>query len=409
MGASASRILISGYYGFGNSGDEAVLLSIVQALKLAAQEAGREVEPVILSANPAETEAMYGVRAIPRMKPAALLSAIRSSSGLISGGGSLLQDVTGNGSIPYYLGVVKLAQWLGKPTFIYSQGIGPVNRPLFQKLIASVFNRTDYISVRDTDSASMLRQYGVRREVEVVPDPVMGMRAEGEAASKLPECDADKDGVRREVEVVPDPVMGMRAEGEVNSRLPERDADKDGEVPVIGVSVRFWREDRADLQQIADLLSRIAEAHHAKLLFLPFHEPHDREASEWVIARMSSVAAARAEVAPPAPHPLTMLQQVAGCKVLLGMRLHALIYAASQRVPVAGISYDPKIDRFLAQIESAPVGSTDAIDQNNAILSIERLLADGEAWKRAHTAPIDSLIKKSQQPAQQITALLRQI
>ncbi|GIQ70884.1 polysaccharide pyruvyl transferase CsaB [Xylanibacillus composti] len=396
MGASVPRILISGYYGFDNSGDEAVLLSIIQALRLAADEAGIQVEPVVLSGNPAETEAMYGVSAVPRMQPGALLAAIRSCSGLISGGGSLLQDVTGNGSIPYYLGVIKLAQWFGKPTFIYSQGIGPVQRPVFQKLIASVFNRTQFISVRDAESAELLRGYGVRPNVEVVPDPVMGMRSSSDGASA--DQALERAAGSSEAALAASDLAAANI-------VPGSSADR----PVIGVSVRYWREDRADLQQTADLLSRLCESHDARLLFLPFHEPHDREASSWVIERLSAPAAARAEIAPPAPHPLTMLNQVAGCTVLIGMRLHALIYAASQRVPLAGISYDPKIDRFLAQIASTPIGTTDRIDLDAAILSVEGLLANPEDWKRAHAAEIDSLIKKSQQPAQHIAKLLRQI
>ena len=77
---------------------------------------------------------MYGVKAYHRMKPGSLIRALREADGLISGGGSLLQDATSSKTIPYYLAVLKIAQWLGKPTFIYSQGIGPVSRPMFYRL-----------------------------------------------------------------------------------------------------------------------------------------------------------------------------------------------------------------------------------------------------------------------------------
>lgn len=102
--------------------------------------------------------------------------AIAESAGLISGGGSLLQDVTSSKTIPYYLGIIKLAQWLGKPVFIYSQGIGPVNRKLFHPLIRSVFRKCAYISVRDEQSRQLLQSMGISQDkVEVVPDPVMGL------------------------------------------------------------------------------------------------------------------------------------------------------------------------------------------------------------------------------------------
>lgn len=155
MVATPKKIVISGYYGFHNSGDEAVLQSILIALQQHAQAAGIEIEPIVLSIDPEWTSATYGVKSVHRMKLVEVRQAIYESSGLISGGGSLLQDVTGSKSIPYYLGIIKLAQWMGKPTFIYAQGIGPVNRKLFHPLIKSVFRKCTYISVRDEQSREL--------------------------------------------------------------------------------------------------------------------------------------------------------------------------------------------------------------------------------------------------------------
>ncbi|WP_260405558.1 polysaccharide pyruvyl transferase family protein, partial [Paenibacillus sp. 598K] len=170
------RLVLSGYYGFHNSGDEAVLRSILLALETAAAEAGIRVVPVVLSGDPEGTRQMYGVEARHRMRPAEVLAALRECDGLISGGGSLLQDATSAKTIPYYTGVLKLAQLLGKPTFIYSQGIGPVQRRWMDPLIRHVMRRSAYISVRDPESAELLGRMGVdRSRIEVVPDPVMAM------------------------------------------------------------------------------------------------------------------------------------------------------------------------------------------------------------------------------------------
>ena len=176
MGASVVKIALSGYYGFDNSGDEAVLQSILFALQEQGREQGVKIEPIVLSANPEKTSAMYGVKAYHRMKPGSLIRALREADGLISGGGSLLQDATSSKTIPYYLAVLKIAQWLGKPTFIYSQGIGPVSRPMFYGWIRSIFQRCSYVSVRDTESAELLGKMRLPRErITVVPDPVMGL------------------------------------------------------------------------------------------------------------------------------------------------------------------------------------------------------------------------------------------
>src|SRR5690625_2502258 len=170
------KLLISGYYGFDNSGNEAVLWSILTALEAQAKSKSIRVEPIVLSANPAETTKRYGVEAIDRMSPLALIRALRKSDGLISGGGSLLQDVTGWKTIPYYIGVMRLAHLLRKPVFVYSQGMGPVTRPALQKMIRKTLRKCAYISVRDAESARFLRTIGLAEaKIEVVPDPVLGV------------------------------------------------------------------------------------------------------------------------------------------------------------------------------------------------------------------------------------------
>lgn len=68
MVAAAQKIILSGYYGFRNSGDEAVLQSILDALQKHSQAAGIPVEPVVLSIDPEWTTATYGVKAVHRMK-----------------------------------------------------------------------------------------------------------------------------------------------------------------------------------------------------------------------------------------------------------------------------------------------------------------------------------------------------
>lgn len=176
MVTTPQKIVISGFYGFRNSGDEAVLQSILNALRKQSQAAGITLAPVVLSIDPEWTAATYGVESVHRMKLGEVRRAISESAGLISGGGSLLQDVTSSKTIPYYLGIIKLAQWMGKPVFIYSQGIGPVNRKLFHPLIKSIFRKCAYISVRDEQSRLLLQSMGlIIDKVEVVPDPVMGL------------------------------------------------------------------------------------------------------------------------------------------------------------------------------------------------------------------------------------------
>ena len=393
--APAFRVVISGYYGFRNSGDEAVLKSILTALEAEAAAAGIAIRPVVLSADPAWTSAMYGVESAHRMQPGELLKAIRGCDGLISGGGSLLQDATGAGSIPYYTGIVKLAQWLGKPTFVYAQGIGPVNRGWMGPLIRSAMTRSVYVSVRDEGSAALLRRLGVKGRIDVVPDPVMGL--------PLPAADAAEAGAGSGA--------GSATAGVTPGAHAAAGAGGRGGVPVLGVALRRWRSDGADLGRAAEALAALAKRRAVRLRFLPFHTPDDAEASSAVMERLGAlgVGAGTMELAQPGDDPQRMLLEVSRCDAMFGMRLHALIYAANREVPMLGLSYDPKIDSFLQRLGLEPVGSTEALDARAFADAAEKLLAEGgaAAWRSRHGAAIAALKEEAHRPAAFIADTLR--
>jgi polysaccharide pyruvyl transferase CsaB len=310
------------------------------------------------------------VEAVHRTKLGEVRRALKRSDGLISGGGSLLQDATGLGSIPYYLGIMELARWCGKPTFVYAQGIGPVNRNMFKPFIARAFKRAGYVSVRDEESAALLRHYGVpSTSIELVPDPVMGLPAGG----------------------------GDRADAAI--------AGTDSP-PVVGVSVRFWRSDRADLDRAAAALEALAGRHAVRLRFLPFHHGADEDASRYVMERLARTGAA-AELAPAHDDPQRMLREVGRCALLIGMRLHSLIYAANQGIPLLGLSYDPKIDQFLQRIGQRAIGTTDSLDPDILAQQASEILNNPEHWHQATGAAIQRLKQEAARPAQQIVKFIR--
>jgi polysaccharide pyruvyl transferase CsaB len=360
----AKRIVISGYYGFDNSGDEAVLQSILLALEEQEKNYGIRFIPVVLSIDPSKTSQTYGVESVHRMKLGAMIRAIRGADGLISGGGSLLQDSTGTKTIPYYLAVLKLAQWLGKPTFIYSQGIGPVHRGLFFGWIRSVFNRCRFVSVRDQESKQLLLTMRVNNNIIVVPDPVMGMPLSAATSYRIEAVSTSS--------------------------------------PIVGVSVRYWNQDRSELKALATALSLILEQTDAHIRFLPFHLPSDEEASHYIQEQLDGKFSARMTTAVGVTHPQHMLAEVARCHLLIGMRLHSLIYAASQQVPMLGISYDPKINQFLNRLGMQPVADTTTIDAASVAAEAIGLLEQRLQWQAAKQSMIEALKSEAQTPAQQI-------
>jgi polysaccharide pyruvyl transferase CsaB len=404
MDRPVRKVLISGYYGFGNSGDEAVLLAIIEALRTPRGSDAAAIEPVVLSADPDWTSKTYGVQAVHRMKIQEIIRALKDSDGLISGGGSLLQDTTGLLTIPYYLGIIRLAQVLGKPTFVYAQGIGPVERSVYFRLIRSTFDRCRYISVRDGASAELLAAIGVPRErIEVVPDPVLGLSLESaNAAPSEPLSDFGNPPL------CGDKICGDKpeeeAQNQANVHAGREAEDASDDVPLIGVSVRFWNEDRSDLDRLAAALRRIGMQRRVRFLFLPFHVPDDEEACVYV---MEQLAVPAMDIVRGARHPLDMLAQVGRCDLLIGMRLHSLIYAANQCVPLMGVSYDPKVDRFLHQLKLKPAATTEHLQLDFFTREALLLIEHRQQWREQMKERIDMLKRQAQKPAQQICQYFR--
>lgn len=409
MVSTSKTIVISGYYGFKNSGDEAVLKSILTALEQEGQAAGVDINPVVLSIDPEWTSAAYGVKSVHRMKPGEVRQAIKDSDGLISGGGSLLQDATSPKTIPYYLGVLKIAQWLGKPTFIYAQGVGPVNRKLFYPMIRSIFRKCTYISVRDMQSGELLQSMGISGEaVHVVPDPVMGLPLPaGEGVHR----DSRPGSALKENEAAP--VSSIEEQRESSEEPVKQSSlssgDTKGALPVIGISVRYWHPERKELKAVAEGLKALAGQRPVHLRFLPFHQPDDIEASQFIADAMGDVSKKGSVLSfyRDEKQPQDMLREVSRCDMILGMRLHSLIYAANQSVPLLGISYDPKINHFLKRLGSQPVGSSESLDPSVLKDQMLKLLDDAAAWKAEHGEQIALLKREAAMPARHIAQYLR--
>ncbi len=159
-----AKVAISGYYGFKNFGDEAILSVLVNHLKAL----GADV--TVFSSDTKFTTDTYNVNSVKRFDIHSVVKTIKNSDILISGGGSLLQDTTSLKSIIYYLFIIALGILFSKKVIIFAQGIGPINN-LFAKFITkNLLKLCSYVSVRDQNSYNLLKNWNV--DVKLVCDPI---------------------------------------------------------------------------------------------------------------------------------------------------------------------------------------------------------------------------------------------
>lgn len=309
-------ILISGYYGSKNGGDEAMLAAMLEVLR----EEGGALNATVISLNPEYTRKRHHVDAVPWLDVWTIIKKIRAADLLISGGGSLLQNVTSRRSLYYYLGIIFLAKIFGCKVMLYAQGIGPIKGALAKWLMNFILNRVDLITVRDHGSLEELERLKITRpKIFCTADPVL--------AIKPVSLDAGKKILARHA---------LKKSGRL-----------------IGVSVRRWIDWQNCQSALAQALDKLADEAGAQIIFIPMQFPNDIKAAESIAALMKNPAAVLDEEFSTAE----ILSLVGNMDVLIAIRLHALIFAGVMSVPMLGISYDPKIDRFLDSIGEKPIGN----------------------------------------------------
>lgn len=359
-----SKIVISGYYGFANAGDEAMLTAIIKSLRSTEPSVGLTV----ISGNPEITAVQHKVASIHRFNPLEIFTAIKDCDLLISGGGSLLQDVTSKRSLLYYLSVLALGRALGKKVMLFAQGIGPINSGLLRRLTKYVCSRVNLITVRDKDSLYELKRIGVPEEkVLLTADAVMTLSpVEKDAGAKILH----------------------------DFSVPE---DK----MLVGISVRKWQEDDRYLLELAKAADMLIAKHKAHVVLLPLQYPADVAAC----SKLREFMAHKGEstVLEADCNTEEFLSLTGNFDILLGMRLHALIFAAVMGTPFAAVSYDPKVDGFIKDIDGVCAGRVDRLEAGQVVVAAEKAMTRQCKGKSL----LAELRKKSMFNAKQAFSLLQ--
>ena len=162
-----SKVVLSGYYGFDNFGDEAILQVLINNLK------NIDADITVLSYNPKKTAQLHDVKTVFTFNILKVIKSISSTDVLISGGGSLLQDVTSLRSLFYYLFIIFVSILFCKRVIIFAQGIGPINHTFARKCTINLLKKASLITVRDERSKKLLNEWGLKSIL--VNDPVWGI------------------------------------------------------------------------------------------------------------------------------------------------------------------------------------------------------------------------------------------
>jgi polysaccharide pyruvyl transferase CsaB len=286
----AKRVLLCGYYGEHNLGDDALL-------QVALGQLPTGVMSTVTAFDEAQVQERFGVSTVPRRSLRQVLDALRGVDALVLGGGSLLQDATSFRSLLYYGALITAAKLQGKQVLLWGQGLGPLRRRRSRLLVSALLPLATAMSWRDQASASLAAEWGVAGLV--APDPVWAL---------APQQWRGKQGPL---------VVCFR--------------------PTHHLDARSW-------VPYLEALSSLAVQENREVIWLAFHGEQDRG----LLAQLrgdgllSPELERRSREVVPA-HPREAMAVFASAGLVLAMRLHGLILAALSGSPTVALSYDPKV------------------------------------------------------------------
>lgn len=331
--------IISGYYGFRNIGDDALLMSIIKDLKVFKPD----IKLLILSKIPIVTSRDFQVDSINRVNMLRVFQAMKISKVFIYGGGNLLQDNTSTRSLLFYLSMVWLAKKLKMKVMFYANGIGPLKKGLSRMLTKKIMNKVDVITLREQLSFTELEHMEIGK-------PRILLTADA-ALTVTDSCSASDEDILQHLGIQKD-------------------------TPLLGISLRKYPghekfEHEKYEAVIAKVADHMAAAYGAFPVLIPMQHPDDLPILENVAAKMHHKCCIVKEK-------LNVFQTyslISKMYVILGMRLHALVFSAVAAVPMVGLVYDPKIQGFLDCINQPSAGDVRLLEFDN----LEKLA--GQVWQ----------------------------
>ena len=321
-------IFLVGYYGFGNIGDEAILSTILAEFRARQPD----LRMVVASGNPQNTTAEHGVEAVGWNDMAAIHRAVQAADLVVVGGGGLFHDYWGvdpdtfltgkHWGVSYYAGPALLATLYRKRLMLYAVGVGPLYSAHGIKLTRLAAQAAHAITVRDAGSKTALEDLGIPAgQIQVTADPAFAFQ----------------------------PALTSSLASAVNQDFVLRR-------PVLGAAPRYWsigvHPDFLE-RELAAAFDLFLQQTGGTVVLVPCQNlsgerENDRATATRILEHMRLRERAAITGGPATPD--QVYSWLKDCDVVLGMRLHALIFAAMAGVPAAALSYDPKIDEIVKRL-----------------------------------------------------------
>lgn len=308
------HVIISGFYGAQNRGDDLLLDAIASSLRAADPDAN----VIVAGVQAAEVERTAGLQSFRRSDQHVAERYASMATSVVLGAGGLWHDytiakaggvagiVTGAVVSPSHLVQLPLmVRAYGGSVHVYGMGVGPLRDEAAKAGVRLTGSIASSVTVRDEESLSLLRGIADRWEAQPV--------------------------------VAPDAVYSLPLDVEPPSMdLPER---------YIALNVRPWGDGGEVPTRLRDMVLRIAGRIGMDVVALPMQTIDER-----ALAPSGSSPDDFAASVPASLPGSQFLGVIEGAAAVVSMRLHSNLLAHRLGRPAVGFSYDPKVRSHFGQL-----------------------------------------------------------
>lgn len=318
------KVLVCGYIGYENFGDEALLHVLINNLL---QVGYRNEDITVISKEPEKTSQSYNVKSINKWNVFQLFNAFLNNNHVIFIGG-LFQDKTSFGSLCYYCLLLIFAGIFQKKVALYAAGIGPIQRGISNYIFNIAINSVSFMTLRDQASAQHLQH---KTNAIVTCDPVWTMEPDFSFKPLLSKINWE----------LPILSISLRHDKRLKDYHLTKLSDK---VSKILTGMKDWQvvlipcmphDDLPVLYELYELIARKSSQQNRIFLIDNF--------TNFTITQQAGI--------------------IASCEVMIGMRYHALLIPLLNGKPVFGLIYDQKVKSLLDFASQIGVSFRDDFEQ----------------------------------------------
>lgn len=320
-------IMLSGYYGYGNIGDETLLHAIITKLK----SKKPDIKIVVLTHKRDSFLDENNIDSISRTNFFEIRKALKKTKLYINGGGSLLQDSTSTKSLIYYLHLLNIAHKLGVKTYLYANGMGPFLKEKNIERVKYTLDNTDFITLRDKLSYDFVKSLNIKnKNVVLTTDEIFGID------------------------------------------IPCKKNDKAKEKYMV-ISLRDWhKKDKSIYKKLSELITKIHDSYNLKPVFI-LSKQNDINITK-ILHNMINIESAEICYDNSIDDIVNIISKA---ELVISIRLHPLIFGLCANVPVYGVSYDPKIKGILDLVGYPYYCDMSKFDIEESMNQITNLLDNG--------------------------------